>query len=154
MTQVFHFFPSFTTRPFMRMLRVHGTGSIQITVRFLCSRHYHQYAIDILVQLLIRVSLHRIACPLDCFIHIRVIKRETFNLIIVTGMSRFCKVFISPGLFAFAERKRYSHLTAGFQSLPPKAIGHFYRCERYRRNRISAIMCLRTASQTDSGKCK
>ena len=57
MTQFLHLLPPFASCPLMRMLRVHGTRSIEITIRFLCRSDNNQHTINILSQFFIRIGL-------------------------------------------------------------------------------------------------
>ena len=52
-----HLLPPFASCPLMRMLRIHGTRSIEITIRFLCRSDNNQHTINILSQFFVRIGL-------------------------------------------------------------------------------------------------
>jgi hypothetical protein len=42
--------PTLISRPSMRVLRVDGTGSIEIAIWLLCSTHHIEHAVDVSLQ--------------------------------------------------------------------------------------------------------
>ena len=57
MTQFLHLLPPFASCPLMRMFGIHGTRSIEITIRFLCRSDNNQHTINILSQFFVRIGL-------------------------------------------------------------------------------------------------
>ena len=55
--QVFHLFPTFASRPFMGMFRIHGAAGVEVSVRFLCSGYDDEHAVDVFGQFLIGICL-------------------------------------------------------------------------------------------------
>ena len=101
--QVLHFFPTSASRPGVRMFGIHRTARVQIAVRLLCCSHNSQHAVNIRHQFLVRIGLQQITCTFYRFIHVRIIKGISPDLIIFTRMSRLDKVLISAGFFTFTE---------------------------------------------------
>ena len=137
--QIFHSHPTLLPCPVMRMFRIHRTSGIQISVRFLGSGYNSENTIDVFLQPLVGIGLQRIAGTLDGFVNICIVKRETLHLIVFAGMGSFLKVFNASRLLRLPESQRNSNLTAGFQSLPPEMIRHFYRSKRNRIDRIARM---------------
>ena len=153
--QVFHFFPAFRSGPFMGVFRIHRPGSIQVSVRFLCPGNDHQHTVDIFFQFFIRIRLQQIAGPFDRFIHIGIVKSKSGYFIMRTGISGHFEILVASCFFAFTECQRNRHFTAGFQSLSPKGIVHFYSCKRNRGNGItgmSILLSTHTQCQTCGNK--
>ena len=141
--QILHFFPTPASRPGVRMFGVHRAARIQIAVRLLCCSHNSQHAVDIRLQLLVRIGLQQIACAFYRLVHVRIVERKTFYLVIFAWMSRFDKVLISAALFTFTEGQRNRNLTTRLQALSPKGIRHLDGRERYGRIRITVARILR-----------
>ena len=154
MAQLFHFLPAFTTSPFMRMFRIHGTRGKQISIRFLCGSYNHQHTVNVLFQLLIRISLKQIAGSFNSLVHIRIIKRIACHLIIFTRMSSHFKVFVASGFLTFTKSQWNSYFTTGFQTLSPERIRQFNRSKRNRINRIAVCrsLLLRVCPTSYQGK--
>ena len=55
--QVFYLFPTFASRPFMGMFRIHGAAGVEVSVRFLCCGYNYQYTVNVFSQFLVRISL-------------------------------------------------------------------------------------------------
>ena len=141
--QVLYFFPTLAARPFVRMLGIHRAARVQVAIRLLRCRHNDQHAVDIRFQFLVRIGLQQIACAFYRLVHVRIVERKTFHLVIFAWMSRFDKVFIPAGLFAFTEGQRNRNLTTRLQALSPKGIRHLDGRERYGRIRITVAHVLR-----------
>ena len=146
--QVLHFFPTSASRPVMRTLGIHRAARVQIAVRLLRCRHNGQHAVDIRLQLLVRIGLQQVACAFYRLVHVRIVERKTFHLVIFARMGRLDKVFISAALFTFTEGQRDGNLTACLQALPPKGIRHLDGRERYGRIRITVGRILRLHAST------
>ena len=123
--QLLHLFPAFAACPLVRMLGVHGAGGVQVAVGFLCSSHYHQYAVDVLFQFLVWIGLQQITGSFDGFVYVSIVKREASHFIVLAGMGSHFKVLVAAVFFAFAESQWDGYFTACFQALSPKGIRHF-----------------------------
>ena len=49
--------PTLISRPLMWMLWIDGTGGIEIAIRLLCRSYHIEHAVDVSLQLLVRISL-------------------------------------------------------------------------------------------------
>ena len=120
MAQVLNFFPAFLPRPRMWILRVHRACCVEIAVRFLCFTHDIEYTVDVIHELFVGKTLQHIACTLDSFVDIGIVKRikhELFNDIFVVRVGGFFKVFVAVFAFTFAESQGNSHLLCRFYAV-------------------------------------
>ena len=158
MAQVLYSHPALRSCPIMGMLRVHGTGGIQVSIRFLRSGNNRQHAVYIPLQLLIGISLQRVAGPLNGLVYVGIIEGEPFYFILFTGMSCFHKVFIASRLLTFAECQRDGYFTACPEALSPEAVRHFDGSKRHRGDGVARmqrllLLCNCTTGKS-SGKCQ
>ena len=154
MAQVLYGYPAFFSCPVVRMLRVHGTGGIEIAVRFLGSGNNDEYTVDVFLQLLVRIGLQGVTGSFYCFVYVGIVERESFYFICIAGMGRFYKAFVTPCLFAFAECQRNSYFTARLKALSPETVRHFDGGKRYRVNRIPMInLCISCDAEASQECC-
>ena len=137
MAQFLHLFPTLAARPFVRMLGIHGTAGVKVSVRLLCGSDDHQHAVNVFGQLFIRISLQQVTGPLYRLIYIRIIKSQPAHFDGIAGMGRIDKIPVSSRLLTFTESQGNGHFTAGLETLPPERVGHFHRSERHRVYRIT-----------------
>ena len=62
------------------MFWVDGTGGIEIAIWLLCRTYHIEHAVDVSLQLLVRISLEDVAGTFDGLINISVIEREAHEL--------------------------------------------------------------------------
>ena len=137
MAQVFYLFPALASRPFVRMLRVHGAAGVEVAVGFLRGGHNHQHTVDVLSQFLVWVSLQQVAGAFNGFIDVRIVKGQSADFYRIAGMRCVDEVLISSCFLAFAESKRNGYFAACVEALPPKGVGYFYRSEGHRVNGVT-----------------
>ena len=132
MAQVLNHAPACWACPLVRMLGVHGTGRVKVTVRLLCGSHHLEHTVNIELKFLVRIGLQQIACSLYGLIDIGVVKRVTAHLeskimVSVHLLCRLGKVVITARLLTLAECQRYGNLTAGLEALAPeRVLGHLH----------------------------
>ena len=63
------------------MLRVHCTACVEISVRLLGCCNDNENAVDVSLELRIRISLEKVACTLDGLVNVSVVECETSNLV-------------------------------------------------------------------------
>ena len=151
MTQVLYRYPTLFSCPVVRVLRVHGAGCIKVTVRFLCSGNNDEYAVNVLLQFLVRIGLQRVTGSFYCFVYIGIVEREALYFVGIAGMCCLYKVFVTSRLFTFAECQRDGYFTACLKALSPKVVRHFNGSKGDRVYRIPMIY-LRAACYADAGQ--
>ena len=104
MAQFLNLLPTLGTGPFMRMLRIHSTGCIEIAIGFLRPCHNHQHTVNIILQFFIGISLQQIAGTLNGFIHIGIIERKASHMNSITRMRCIFEITIAACLLTLAKR--------------------------------------------------
>ena len=72
--------PTLISRPLVWMLWIDGTGGIEIAIWLLCRSYHIEHAVDVSLQLLVRISLEDVAGTFDGLINIGIIEREAHEL--------------------------------------------------------------------------
>ena len=133
--QILILHPTLISRPSVWMFRVDGTGCIEITIRLLCSTHHIEHAVDVSLQLLVRISLENVAGTFDGLIHIGIIEREAHELAhipllglqarvvrMLQGIGSHLEVLVTVLAFALAESQWHGYLSGSLQSGTPESI--------------------------------
>ena len=134
-TQLLVVHPAPITRPFVRMLRVHRPGRVQVAVRLLGRRDDGEHAVDIGLQLLVRIGLEHVGGAFDGFVDIRVIERKSLHLVPEVHrrmhlLLRLHEVLIPPFALALGECQGYRDFAGRLQALPPERVrGHLHAGE-------------------------
>ena len=151
--QVLDFLPTLRPGPFVRVLRVHRPGGIEVAVRFLRGRYDSQHAVDVRLQLLVGISLEDVARTLDGFIDVGIVERISPDRDGVAGMRGLDKVLVPPCLLAFAKGQGNGYFPARLQALPPEGVrSYFDRCERHRVYRIAVVLLRAGRKGQDGGE--
>ena len=162
MTQILYLLPSFCSSPSMWFLRINGTGGIEITIRFLCRRHYIEHTVYIGLQFLVGICLKHVARTFNSLIHIGIVERETHefrHIILIAWVGGFYKIRIAPLTLTFAECQRYGNLSCGLDALSPKRVlVYLNRCEWHLGYRITtvvhlAFLCLHATGRGEKDNC-
>ena len=141
--------PALVPRPFMRVLRVHRAGRVQVAVRLLGGRDDHENAVDIGLQLLVGIGLEHVGGTFDGFVDIRVVEGKAFHLVPEVHrrmhlLLRPHEVLIPSFALALGEGQGDRDLTGRLQALPPERVrGHFHAGEGNRVDGITARSRLR-----------
>ena len=127
--------PTLISRPSVWMLRVDGTGGIEIAIWLLCRTYHIEHAVDISLQLLVRISLEDIAGTFDGLIHIGIIEREAHKLAhvpllgvqsrvvrMLQGIGSHLEVLVTVLAFALAESQRNGYLLGSLQAGTPEGV--------------------------------
>ena len=126
------------------MLRVHRPGRVQVAVRLLRRRDDHEDAVDIGLQLFVRIGLKHVGCAFDGLIDVGVVKGIALHLITEVHrrmhlLLRLYEVLVTAFAFALGEGQGNGDLAGGFQPLSPERIrGHLHAGERNRVDGITA----------------
>ena len=131
--------------PSVGMLRVDGTGGIEIAVGFLGCCHHIEHGVDVGLQLRIWVCLQYIRGPFDGLVDIGVIKRETHELChiplsgfqtlvswVLQGVCRHLEILVAVLTLALRKSQGDGHLSGCLDTVAPEGVGgNFHRGERY-----------------------
>ena len=127
--------PTLISRPSVWMLRINGAGCIEIAIWLLCSTHHIEHAVDISLQLLVRVSLENIAGTFDGLINIGIIEREAHKLAhipllgiqtrvvrMLQGIGSHIEVLVTVLALTLAESQWHGYLSGSLQTGTPESI--------------------------------
>ena len=127
--------PTLISRPSMRVLRVDGTGSIEIAIWLLCSTHHIEHTVDVSLQLLVRISLEDVAGTFDGLINIGIIEREAHELAhipllgiqarmvrMLQSVGSHLEVLVTVLALTLAESQWHSYLAGCLQAGTPESI--------------------------------
>ena len=144
-TRMFLCCPTSVCRPSVGMLRVDGTGGIEIAVGFLGCSHHVEHGVDVGFKFRIGISLQNIRGSFDGFIDIGIVEREPHKLRHIplrglkAGMSRMLKcvgshleILVAVLALAFRECQRDGHLAGCLDTVAPERVGgDLHRGKRY-----------------------
>lgn len=128
--QVFYLFPTFASRPFMGMFRIHGSAGVEVAVRFLCGSYDNEYAVNVFGQFFIGIRLQQVAGTFDGFVYVRIVESQSAYFNGITGVGCVDEVLISSGFLALTECQGDGYLAARVEALSPEGVGYFHRGER------------------------
>ena len=127
--------PAILGCPLMGMFWIDGASRIKVAVRLLGSSYYVKYAVDIGLQLLIRVGLEYIAGALDGLIDIGIVEREAHELGYIpfrrleSWMSRVLQrvgshleVLVTVLALTFRECEGNRHLSGCLDAVAPEGV--------------------------------
>ncbi len=127
--------PTLISRPSMWMLWVDSTSGIEIAIWLLCRTYHIEHAIDVSLQLLVRISLEDVAGTFDGLINISIIEREAHELAhipllgiqarvvrMLQGISSHLEVLVTVLALALAESQWHGYLSGCLQSGTPESI--------------------------------
>ena len=119
--------PAAVARPLVRMFRIHGPGRVQVTVRLLRRGDDHEDAVDIGLQLLVRIGLEHVGGAFDGLIDVRVVEGIALDLVaeVHGGMHlllRLHEVLVAAFALALGESQRDRHFPGGLEALSPEGI--------------------------------
>ena len=126
MAEVLYKLPTLCTSPLVRMLRVHCTACVEVSVRLLSCLHDNENAVDVSLKLLVRISLEKVACTLDSLVNVSVVECKTAYLIRVAWVGCLYEVLVTTCLLTLAESERNCCLTACLEALAPECISNLY----------------------------
>ena len=127
--------PTLISRPSVWMLWVDGTGGIEIAIWLLSSSYHIEHAVDISLQLLVRISLEDVAGTFDGLIHIGIIEREAHKLAhipllgiqapvvrMLQGIGSHLEVLVTVLALTLAESQWHGYLSGSLQTGTPESI--------------------------------
>ena len=127
--------PTLISRPSVWMLWVDGTGGIEIAIWLLCRTYHIEHAVDISLQLLVRISLEDVAGTFDGLIHIGIIEREAHKLAhipllgiqarvvrMLQGIGSHLEVLVTVLALTLAESQWHGYLSGSLQSGTPEGV--------------------------------
>ena len=133
--QILVLHPTLISRPSVWMFRVDSTGCIEITIRFLCRTYYIEHAVDISLQLLVRISLEDIASTFDGLINIGIIEREAHELAhipllglqarvvrMLQGIGSHLEILVTVLALTLAESQWHGYLAGSLQAGTPEGV--------------------------------
>ena len=134
-TQILVLDPTLISRPSVWMLRVDGTGGIEIAIWLLSSSYYIEHTVDVSLQLLVRISLEDVAGTFDGLINIGIIEREAHELAhipllgvqarvvrMLQGISSHLEVLVTVLALTLAESQWHGYLSDSLQTGTPESI--------------------------------
>ena len=133
--QILILHPTLISRPSVWMLWVDGTGSIEIAIWLLCRTYHIEHAVDISLQLLVRISLEDVAGTFDGLIHIGIIEREAHKLAhipllgiqarvirMLQGIGSHLEVLVTVLALTLAKSQRHGYFSGCLQAGTPEGI--------------------------------
>ena len=127
--------PTLISRPLVWMLWIDGTGGIEIAIWLLGCPHHIEHAVDISLQLLVRVSLENIAGTFDGLINISIIEREAHELAhipllgiqarvvrMLQGIGSHIEILVTVLALTLAESQWHGYLSGSLQTGTPESI--------------------------------
>ena len=119
--------PALRTGPAVRMLGVARPRGVQVAVRLLGRCDDDQDAVDVGLQLRIRIGLQEVRSALDGLIDVRVVEGEPADaeaevLVGVHLLRRFFEVAVASGLLALREGEGNGDFAGSLQPLAPERV--------------------------------
>ena len=153
----------------MRMLRIDGTGCIEIAIGFLCSPYDVKHGVDVGLQFLVRIGLKHVAGALDGLIDIGIVKRKAHELRdiplgclqplvarMLQGIGRHVEVLITMLTLALREGQGDGHLPCSTDTFAPESPwSHFDSSKGYLTDGIAIatrhfLLCLDAQAEHDT----
>ena len=127
--------PTLISRPLVWMLRVDGTGGIEIAIWLLCRSYHIEHAVDVSLQLFVRISLEDVAGTFDGLINIGIIEREAHELAhipllgiqarvvrMLQGIGSHIEILVTVLALTFAESQWHGYFSGSLQTGTPESI--------------------------------
>ena len=119
--------PALRTGPAVRMLGVARPRGVQVAVRLLGRCDDDQDAVDVGLQLRIRIGLQEVRSALDGLIDVRVVEGKAADaeaevLVGVHLLRRFFEVAVASGLLALREGEGNGDFAGSLQPLAPERV--------------------------------
>ena len=133
--QILVLHPSLISRPLMWMLWVDSTSGIEIAIWLLCRTYHIEHAVDISLQLLVRISLEDVAGTFDGLINISIIEREAHELAhipllgiqarvirMLQGIGSHIEILVTVLALTLTESQWHGYLPGSLQTGTPESI--------------------------------
>ena len=127
--------PTLISRPSVWMLWVDSTSGIEIAIWLLCRTYHIEHAVDISLQLLVRISLEDIAGSFDGLVNIGIIEREAHELAhiplfglqarmvrMLQSIGSHLEILVTVLALTLAESQWHSYLTGSLQAGTPEGV--------------------------------